>query len=292
MAAPTEPQPGIGAIIVVGGTKIGSQTEATLNLPAESTQITTKQNYGWAESLPGTTEWSLDSGNLIKDSGGDPFLSNDQADRTKVEIFADRTTDGTDNAQYHAIPKLTSVDVTLTQETEQVSTHDGGLVQALYLGQRNMQLDIEGLYLDPDASASEIQALLDARKNGERLTLRTTIDQYTLEADFALTDFTPMDGSAEASPISFSASFESDGVVTTGGTDLDASVQQIFDAYFNQTLVTAGLELHDGGGKITGATKFEGDGYFTEVSFSAETESEASMSGTVMGDGAISTVTQ
>ena len=101
-----------------------------------------------------------------------------------------------------------------------------------------------------------------------------------------------MDGSAEASPISFSASFESDGVVTTGGTDLDASVQQIFDAYFNQTLVTAGLELHDGGGKITGATKFEGDGYFTEVSFSAETESEASMSGTVMGDGAISTVTQ
>lgn len=278
MPAPSDPLSGIGAIILVDSTKVGAQTDATLNLPNETEEIVTKQDFGWQESLPGVTEWSLESGNLLKDTSGEPFISNDQANRTEVEIA------GT------TIPKLTSVDVTLTQEIERVSTHDDGLSQGLYLGERTMELSVEGLYLDPAASSSEFQTLLDMRSNANRKSMTTTIDQFTLSGDFALGDLS-IDGSAEAAPISFSATFNSAGEITTGGTNLDSSVQMVFDAFFAQTLVTAGLELHDESGAIVDSTKYSGDGYFNEVSFEAAAESAASMDATVAGDGAITTAT-
>ena len=281
MAAPSNPLSGINAFVTAGGNKIGAQTDCTLNLPAEVEEIATKNDFGWQESLPSVTEWSLETGNLLKDSANaEPFLSNDQADRTSVAVG------GTN------IPKLTSVDVTLTQEVERVSTHSDGLTQSLYLGERNMELSIEGLYLDPAASSSQIQTLLDARSGANRLSLVVTIDQFTLSGDFSLGDFTPMDGAgAEASPISFSATFNSAGEITTGGTDLDASVMTAFNSFFSQTKTTSLLELHENGSAIDGSTYYEGDGYFTEVSFTAEAESAAEMSATIDGDRAITTAT-
>lgn len=280
MPAPSDPLSGIHAIVTAGGTKVGAQTDANLNLPAETVEIATKNDFGWQDSLPGVRDWSLDTGNLLKDTNSEPFVSNDQADRTSVAIA------GTN------IPKLTSVDVTLTQETEQVSTHSDGLAQSLYLGERSMELSVEGLYIDPAASSSQIQTFLDMRSNADRKSMTVTIDQFTLSGSFALSDFSPMDGaSAEASPISFSATFSSDGEITTGGTDLDSSVMTAFDAFFNQTKTTSLLELHEGGSAIVDSTAYEGDGYFTEVSFSAEAESEASMSATIEGDGPITTTT-
>jgi hypothetical protein len=279
MPAPSTPLSGINSLVVVGGTQIGAQTDATLNLPSESVQVTTKQGFGWQESLPGVTNWSLDTGNLLKDNaGGEPFLANDQEDRTYLSVG------GTN------VPKLTSVGATLTQDLERVSTHSDGLAQSLYLGQRNVQIEAEGLYLDPAASESQIQALLDARNNADRLDLVFGIDTLQISGSFSLDDFS-IEGAAEASPISFSATFSSSGPSTKGGTDLDSSVMAAINAFFDQTLATAGFELHNESGAIVDSTKYEGEGYFSEVSFTADTESPAELSATLDGDGAISTAT-
>jgi predicted secreted protein len=276
MATPQTALSGINSLVLVNGTLVGAQTDATLNLPADSVQVTTKQGFGWQESLPGVTSWSLDTGNLLKPNGGQPFLSNDQPDRTYLSVG------GTN------VPKLTSVGVTLTQEIERVSTHSGGLVQSLYLGQRGVSIDIDGLYLDPAASDSQIQTLLDARNNADRLDLAFGIDTLEIAGSFSLDDFS-IEGAAEAAPISFSATFSSSGPSTKGGTDLDSSVMAAINAFFDQSAATAAFELQDAGGAIVGSTRFSGSGYFSDVSFTADTESPAELSATIEGDGAITT---
>lgn len=276
MAAPTKPLSGVSSIIVVDSTVVGAQTDATLNLPAETVEVATKNSFGWTEALPGVKSWSLETGNLIKDASGNEFISNDSANRVSVSVG------GTN------IPELTSVSASFSQATELVSTHSGGLEQSIYLGERSVSLDLTGLYIDPAATTSQFQPLLDARDNATTIAVVMTVDQMTITGDFSVGDLS-ISGAAEASPIEFSASLASDGAVTKGGTDFDSSVAMILAGFFGQTKVTTGFELHDSSGAIVDSTRYEGSGYFTDVSMDLATESAASMTATVSGDGAIST---
>lgn len=276
MAAPTTPLSGIQSLIVVGGVVVGAQTDATLNLPSEVVDIATKNDFGWQQSLPGVKSFSLDTGNLIKDTTGKPFISNDQPNRVSVTF---------DTIQ---LDELTSVEVSLSQDTERVSTMSGGLAQSLFLGQRDVQLSLSGLYVDPAASTSQLQTLLDARDNADRLSTVITVDQFTMSGEFSLEDFS-IQGDAAASPIAVDLALSSSGTVTTGGTPFDASVSMILDAFFNQTLATTAFELQDSTGPIVGSTRFTGNGYFGSVDLSMNAEDPASMSATLEGDGPIAT---
>ena len=281
MAVPTEPLSGISSLIVVDSTLVGAQTDATLNLPSDVVDVATKNDFGWRQTLPGVTSWSLDTGNLVKDTANaKPFLSNDSPNRVSVSIDI--------GGVQTNIAKMTDVSITATQDVELVSTHDGGLEQSLFLGERDVSVDITALYLDPAATTSQFQELLDARDNATDLDAVITIDQLTISGSFSLSDLS-ISGQAQASPIETSFSLSSNGPVTKGGTDFDTSVSMILSGFFGQSLVTSAFELQDNTGAISGSTRYEGDGYFTDVSLDLSTESAASMTSTVTGDGAITT---
>lgn len=283
MPAPTEPVSGIRSLIKIDNTLVGMQTDATLNLPTENVEIVTKNNFGWSETLPGVTDWSLDLSNLAVDTAGNAFISNDTENRCQLEIDIAGTPT--------IVPKLESLEFTLSQATEKRSTLDSGLVQGIFLGERSMSLSASAQYIDPEAAdGAALAEILRARDAAERVGFTLTVDQYELSGTISIGDLSFSSG-AEAAPMMVDISANSTGEVTTGGTDLHTSVSMLLAAFFSQTAVTAGMELDDGAGStITGSTKYEGSGYATEISFSASAEDAASMDTTIEGDGALSQV--
>lgn len=280
MPAPNSAVSGIRSVIVVDNTLVGMQQDATLNLPTETVEIVTKNNFGWTETLPGVRDWSLDLSNLAVDTNGNPFISNDNANRCKLEIDIAGTPT--------IVPKLESLEFTLSQATEKRSTLDTGLSQSIFLGERSMSISASAEYIDPEATnGAALKEILSARAAAERVGFTLTVDQYTLSGQISIGDLSLQSG-AEAAPMMVDISANSTGQVTTGGTDLHTSVSMLLAAFFAQNSVTAGMELNDGSGSaIAGSTTYSGDGYATEIAFSASAEEAASMDTTIEGDGAI-----
>ncbi|MFV2016525.1 MAG: phage tail tube protein [Candidatus Heimdallarchaeota archaeon] len=52
-------------LIYKDSTALGFQSTGTLNIESEQIDVTTKENDGWGEVLPGTRTWSLDVDGLM-----------------------------------------------------------------------------------------------------------------------------------------------------------------------------------------------------------------------------------
>ena len=50
----------LGTVAAPSWTLVGGQRDATLNRSMEPIDITAKDNYGWADTLDGVKEWSID----------------------------------------------------------------------------------------------------------------------------------------------------------------------------------------------------------------------------------------
>jgi len=290
MAVATEPIPGIKLLTLIDGTVVGAQEEATLSIPTELRELVTKNNFGWVSNLSGMQEWSVEHSGLLLDDSGNEFISNSNA--SFALEFDNGSGDG-NQPEYHTFQYLDSVDMTLEMGVGETGGLDKALWRYITPGEQSMSVDIEGSYLDPNASPDGVGEEYDevfARKDsGERIPARFTLAGHTFESSVAVGDV-EISATAESEDATISVSFASDGQVTQGGTSFDSAVSMIIDAFFNKTLVTASVAHREGGSTVTGSTIYSGDGYFTEVSISATQGEEATLDATVEGDGPLNRV--
>jgi len=270
-------------------TLIGTQTGGTLSLSPDQRDILLKNEAGGTATdykgrLSGNKTWEVSHEGLVLNGSDEYHIANGNA---SLKLKVDITDDGTENPEFVEVPRLESIDFTLTQEIAETGGLDRELWRYIRPAEREFSIDISGSYVDP---ASDLGALYDelwaAMVNGTRLPAKLTVYDKTFEGDVAIGDFS-LEGATGGEDASIDLSLASDGALTIGGTAFGSGVEGIFKAFDNQHSVGVAMLHYSGGSPNSGATKFTGSGYFSEVSLSITDGEEITTSTSLQGDGKI-----
>ena len=282
MAASEQPLVGVKLLTLLDGTVIGAQTSGQLSASQELIELITKQNSGFIEGLPGEQSWSVSHSGLILDSNSEKFVSNGNA---TLELEFDA---GSGSVEWHTLQRLESLDLTFSQNLAET----GGLDRPLWVyrrpAERQLEVNIEGSYLDPASDiGEEYDEIWAAKENSRSVTARITVKSRTFSCDLAPGD---LEISAETGgeDATVSVSFVSDGNISKGGTGFGSSVSMIMDAFFDQSRLTFAMEHREGGTAVSESTTYTGNGYLDSADLSLEDGSEATLDAEFSGDGELS----
>lgn len=170
---------GVDAVLELDGDIVAAQTDATLTIPTELREIITKEEDNFVRHLSGKQEWSISQDVFFLDDEDDVFIGNQ-----KVELRID---DGTDTDTFEAFPRLTDITLTLTQNLAEVSSLDRELWRFLRPAERLWIIEAEGNWYDP--KDNNLEQVLDAKDDRERLTIELDFGPYTFEGEVAVGDF-------------------------------------------------------------------------------------------------------
>jgi hypothetical protein len=124
---------------------------------------------------------------------------------------------------------------------------------------------------------------------GQSVGFELNVFGVTFTGDVALGDL-EMDAQTGGEDATLDLSMASDLALSKAGS-FGAGIEPIFTAFMNKSLVDVGMLHYDGSAPETGTKKYTGSGYYGEVSISMADGEEVTTSGTVEGDGALSTGT-
>lgn len=286
MAASENPIVGVNLLSKIGGTLIGAQTDASLSASQDLREAITKQNSGFIGHLSGKQDWSVSHSGLVLNDSGSKFIANGNG---KLELDIP---DGSGGTQTVEVPRLSSIDLSLTQNLAET----GGLDQPLWTyrrpAERSVGIDIEGSYLDPNSTIGAVyDEIWTAKDNSDVIPFTLTIASKTLTGSIAPGDL-EIGASTGGEDATISVSFMADEQVTQGGTAFDSSVSMILDAFFNQTEISFAMEHQSSGTAVTGSTAYEGNGYLADASISIPDGEEVTMDANFNANGPLSRVTR
>jgi hypothetical protein len=237
----------------------------------------------WLGRLSGKQEWEASHEGLVLNGSDEYHIANGNA---KLEIKADP--DGSGTKEYMEIPRLTSIDFTLSQEVAETGGLDRPLWRYIRPAEREFEISLSGSYLDPAADLGSVYKALNTARNGSnRLPARLTVYGKTFEGDVAIgpTEYSASTGGEDAE---IDVTLMSDEELVVSGDAFGTGVENIFTAFMNKSKVDVGMLKYDGGSVQSGATKMTGSGYFTSVDISISDGEEITCSTSVAGDGPIS----
>lgn len=290
MAASENAVVGVDLKLQHGGTLIGTQTGGSLSISPDLGEILLKNDASGSPTdfkgrLSGEQSWDVSHEGLLLNGSEEYHIANGNA---KLELEVDTTDDSTDNPSYVEIPRLESIDFTLAQEIAETGGLDRALWRYLRPAEREFTVDVSGSYVDPASDLGAVyDGLMTARDNGTNVPARLTVMGKTFEGDVAIGD-TSIDGQTGGEDATIEVSMASDGPLTTGGSAFGTGIESIFTAWENQNLVDVGMLHYTDGSPTTGATKFTGSGYLTEVAIGITDGEEITCSTSLAGDGALS----
>jgi hypothetical protein len=292
MAAPENAIVGVDMKLQYDSTLIGTQTDGSLSVSPDLRDIILKNTGGgtptdWKGRLSGQREWEVSHEGLVLNGSDEYKISTGNA---KLELEVDTTDDATDNPTVIEVPRLDSIDFTLTQELAETGGLDRALWRYIRPAEREFSIDISGSYVDPNSSLGEVYDPVLDRLLGSNTKIPATLTVLgkTFDGDVLVGDYS-LDASTGGEDATVEMTLSSKGSLTTSGTAFGTGVENIFDAYMNQNSVSVGLIHYDGAGSPnTGSTKYTGSGYFSEVGISIADGEEITCSTSVAGDGPLS----
>lgn len=290
MAAPESAVVGVDLKIQHDGTLIGTQTGGSLSISPDLRDILLKNDASGSPTdfkgrLSGEQEFEVSHEGLVLNGSDEYHIANSNA---KLELKVDTTDDATDNPTYIEIPRLESIDFNLIQEVAEIGGLDRALWRYLRPAEREFTIDVSGSYVDPNSDLGAVyDELMTARDNGTNVPARLTVYGKTFEGNVAIGD-TSIDGATGGEDATIDVSMASDGGLTIGGDAFGTGIESIFTAWNNQSSVDVGMLHYTDGSPTSGATKFTGSGYLTEVAISLTDGEEITCSSTLAGDGALS----
>lgn len=271
---------GVRFVVKQDSTLIGAQGSASLNLSQDLRDLVTKNNFGAVDHLSGRQEWSVSQDGFGLDQDGEVFISNGKAS-LELDI-----PDGQGGTTTKEITNLDSLSISLIQEIYERGALDKELWRYIGFAEYMAEISIEGSYIDPETSAGEVyKEIFKAKDNSNKIPFTLTVDGMTISGDVA-----PGDMEIAADPsgedVTISVDFATSGDFTKGGTSLDSSIDDLIQAYFDQTKVTLGIEnVDDSGTAVSGTTSFTGDSIISQIDLEFTDGEEATTSFEFAGDG-------
>jgi len=272
-------QVGANILLVAGGTLIGGQTGATLNLSAGVTDINTKDTGLYRNTLEGLQSWSIDSEQLYTEDDG----SHDVAADGKVQI--ELTYDGSTEV----IKGLDTLDMSLTATPDSVGAFEDSLWEENIITGLEAEVSTSGAYFDPEATdGAAYKLLLAAQEARDTVDAVVTFDALTLALSLRPGDWS-LDAPGDQSRASIDFTLLSEGTITdnTVAASLDSGLQALIDAWIAPSTVTASVEIQDtyGGSRLAGSTYWDGDVWVTGIDLSASFGDPFEVSATLTGNG-------
>lgn len=276
MAAPTTEQVGIDFLLKVDTTLIGGATDATYSRSTSNPEVTNKDSGRYAEHLATTKEASIDF------NGG--FLESGQ--QTGQGVTVEVSTD--DGSTYEALSGVTNVSIGFALALIDRTDADSNRWRELLPGTRSSTLSVDMHYIDPE-SETALDTVLTQHDAGSVITVKVTLGSFIYEADFLVDSdslSTPVNDAAGTS-LSLTRT-DTDPTITDDSND--SGLQALFGAIEAEppNSLTALIEVQDAAGDaISGATSREGEFYPESLTIDIPFDGEATISGTLQNDGAV-----
>lgn len=276
MAAPTTEQVGIDFLLKVDTTLIGGATDATYSRSTSNPEVTNKDSGRYAEHLATTKEASIDF------NGG--FLESGQ--QTGQGVTVEVSTD--DGSTYEALSGVTNVSIGFALALIDRTDADSNRWRELLPGTRSSTLSVDMHYIDPE-SETALDTVLTQHDAGSVITVKVTLGNFIYEADFLVDSdslSTPVNDAAGTS-LSLTRT-DTDPTITDDSND--TGLQALFGAIEAEppNSLTALIEVQDAAGAaISGATSREGEFYPESLTIDIPFDGEATVSGTLQNDGAV-----
>lgn len=283
MAAPTDQVPGVNILTKANGTLVGGQTDATLEVTSNLQEVEGKSAGFFNKSIAGFDEWTLSADNAHTGSGGDHVIGKNG------NVKVDLTAEGGSTAE--TLQGLQELDLSLESDFEEVQTFQTASWKEFIVTGQTLDLSLTADYFDPAAANGAAHDLvLAAQENDELLQLSLTFGALTISGDIRPSDWS-LSAPGDNSIATFEPSFRHEGAISHSGT-VDGGLDAILDAYFNRNTVSNLLEYQEGGTAVTGATKYEGDGYVSSIELSGSQGEPLDFNYEIQGDGALTRATQ
>jgi hypothetical protein len=264
MAAPSNEIVGVNLLTKANGTLIGGQTDLTLEKTLNLQEVEDKSAGFFGKSIPGFKESSITADNAYTGSGGEHILG--ENDNVQVELTSQ---DGNTTEVVQGLQEMTC---TLESDLTEVQTLQSVDAKEYRVAGQSLDLSLSGQYFDPAATdGAGHDLILSAEEADETLTLSLIFGALTISGDIRPEDWS-LSAPAGNETATFDSTFRHEGVISRGGT-IDAGLDAIISAWFNRNTVAALLEYQEGGAAVTGATKYEGDGFVSRLELSG-TEGE------------------
>jgi predicted secreted protein len=276
---------------------IGTQTDGSLSVSPDIRDIILKNTEDgsptdWKDRIAGNREWEVSHEGLLLNNSSEYKISTDNAKLELVDVQVDTDDDGTDETTTLEIPRLDSIDFTLTQELAETGGLDRELWTYYRPAEREYSLDISGSWLDPNSNLGQVYEPVLERLLGSQsaVTMKLTVmGEKIFKGDVLIGDYS-LDASTGGEDATVELTLPSKGELTnpSGSTAFDSSIDNIFDAWMNKREIDVGMVHYNGDSERTGSTKLSGSGFFSEVSISLSDGEEATVSSTIQGNGALS----
>ena len=266
---------GVNALVSLDNTEIGAQSSASLSIPQELRELITKQQNDFVSHLSGKQEWALSNSSFVlSDTDGEAFISNGRA---KLELSDD------DGTTYVEMPRLNSIDLSLTQNLADVGALDLPLWRYIRPAERSWTVEVDGTYFDADEEP--LAMILAAKENRERLDARLTVDNLELEGRIAMGD-QDIEASTGGESTNITLEFGGDGELTRAAGALDSSIDILLDGFFDKKEFDVLFEIEDVG------DIYDGSGYTETVGISLVDGEEATIEIDIAGNGPINLTQQ
>ncbi|MCS4162714.1 hypothetical protein GGP94_003162 [Salinibacter ruber] len=283
MAAPTDQVPGVRLLTKTNGTLVGGQTDATLEVTSNLQEVEDKSAGFFNRSIPGFDEWSLSADNAHTGTGGEHVVGKNDS------VVAELTAHGGSTAE--TVQGLQELDMSLEADLEEVQTFQTASWKEYRVTGQSLDLSLTADYFDPAAANGAAHDLvLAAQENGETLQLSLTFGALTISGDIRPSDWT-LSAPGDNSIATFEPSFRHEGAITHSGS-VDGGLDAALDAYFNRNTVTSLIEYQEDGTAVTGATKYEGDGFVSSIELSGTQGETLDFNYEIQGSGPLSRATQ
>ena len=281
MAAPTTEQVGIDFLIKADSTLIGGATNATYSRTTSMVNVTNKDSGRHAENLPTTQEATIDF-----DAG---FLETSQ--QTGQALTVEVSSDG--GSTFEEVENVTNASLDLSMSLIDRTDADSSRWRELLPGERSATASVDIHYVDPESHAA-FDTILSAQDNGNTITVKITLGAFEYEADFHVADHGLDSAVNDAAGTTISLT-QSDTDPTLTATSNDDGLQVITDGFYADpsNSFTVLMEVVDTSATaVSGATSREGTFYPESLTIDMPFDGEATVSGTLQNDGAITRTTQ
>lgn len=261
--------------------EVGGATDGTYTVNHSLVTVTNKQSGRWQENLPTIRDASIDF------SGGFIESSQQTGDGLTVEV----STDG--GSTYESLGDVTSISLALSMALIDRTDVDSNRWRELLPDERSTELTVEKNYVDPENDTA-LNNIRTQAASGSSIDIKVTLNSFIYEATFYLSsesDSQPM-SDAVTSSLSFTQSDTAPSITTTSN---DVAVQAIIAAMTASPAEVMAVKesvVDADGNVISGATYREGDFYPESLTIDIPYDGEATMSGTLQNDGAVSESTQ
>ncbi|WP_103021462.1 hypothetical protein [Salinibacter altiplanensis] len=259
MAAPETEIVGVNLLTKANGTLIGGQTDLTLDKTLNLQEVEDKNAGFFGKSIPGFEESSITADNAYTGDGGEHILGED--DNVEAQLTSQ------DGSATEVVQGLQELTCTLESELVEVQTFQSSGAKEYRVAGQSLDLSLSGQYFDPAATdGAGHDLILSAEEADEYLSLSLTFGALTISGDIRPEDWS-LSAPAGNDTATFDSTFRHEGVINHNGT-VDGGLDAVIDAWFNRNTVAALLEYQEVGTAVSGATKYEGDGFVSSLELS------------------------